>query len=279
MVPVHRYKEILMNLLKRDISPLVDEAWAEIDSRAEEILSANLTARKFLKVTGPKGWDYGAVPTGRLDLKDTGTPGEVHYGLYSFKPLLETRTNFDLDIWELDNIVRGAKDVDLDPLENAARKSALFEEHAVYRGLEQAGISGLSGGSSHEEVAFGRGNAEDLSSAVSRAVSVLKDASVPSSYMMIASPQIWQTVMAYTKGYPLRKHMEELLENGTLVYSPSAEGAYIVPVDSDDLELTIGQDFATGFERREAETVKLFITESFTFRILNPDVIVRLTEQ
>ena len=48
-----------------------------------------------------------------------------------------------LDILELDNVVRGARDLDLTNLEQAARKIALFEEKVVYHGMPEANIKGL----------------------------------------------------------------------------------------------------------------------------------------
>ena len=44
----------------------------------------------------------------------------------------------------MDNVVRGAKDVDLANLEDAARKIALFEEKVGYHGLPEANIRGLA---------------------------------------------------------------------------------------------------------------------------------------
>lgn len=57
------------------------------------------------------------------------TPGD--------NPLVETRIPFELDVVELNNVVRGAKDVDLGRLEAAAKKIALFEEKIVYHGLPE----------------------------------------------------------------------------------------------------------------------------------------------
>lgn len=122
-------------MLKRSLAPLSREVWEEIDSRAEEVLKTHLSARKVIKVNGPKGWDYNALPKGRLDSIQEGS-GEVCSGLYSVQPLLETRISFELNRWEMDNILRGAKDIDLEPLEEAAHKIAMFEENAVYNGYQ-----------------------------------------------------------------------------------------------------------------------------------------------
>jgi uncharacterized linocin/CFP29 family protein len=44
-----------------------------------------------------------------------------------------------------------------------------------------------------------------------------------------------------------------------------------------DLELILGQDFSIGYEHHDHQNVKLYITETFTFRILDPSVFVKLT--
>ena len=48
--------------------------------------------------------------------------------IYEVKPLIETRFSFQLNKWEMDNLGRRAKDIDLSPLEKAVKKSALFEK-------------------------------------------------------------------------------------------------------------------------------------------------------
>ncbi len=62
---------------------------------------------------------------------------------------------------------------------------------------------------------------------------------------------------------------------GKVLYSPVADGAFMIPYDHEDLELTIGQDFAIGYESHDSKTVTLFITESFTFRVLDGNIICK----
>ncbi len=117
-----------MDILKRSLAPITESAWPEIENRAKTILHANLSARKFVDVTGPYGWDFAAVPAGRLETSANQKNGNVRYGVHIVQPIVETRISFSLDIWELDNIVRGAKDVDFQPLDKAVKESALFED-------------------------------------------------------------------------------------------------------------------------------------------------------
>ena len=43
-----------------------------------------------------------------------------------------------------------------------------------------------------------------------------------------------------------------------------------------DFELTVGQDLSIGYLRHDAETVTLYLQESFTFRCLDPEAAVPL---
>lgn len=94
-----------MDILKRQMAPLSGDAWHEIEERASEALKTNLSARRVVKVNGPKGLNYTVIPEGRLTLLDN-KEGEVKTGLFQVKPLVETRINFELDRWEMDNIAR-----------------------------------------------------------------------------------------------------------------------------------------------------------------------------
>ena len=44
-----------------------------------------------------------------------------------------------------------------------------------------------------------------------------------------------------------------------------------------DLELILGQDLAIGYEAHTQNKVKLYFTESFTFRILEPAAVIHYT--
>ena len=53
-------------MLYREIAPVSSNAWNEMDERAEEVLKMVLSARKVVKVIGPKGLDYNVITEGRL---------------------------------------------------------------------------------------------------------------------------------------------------------------------------------------------------------------------
>lgn len=259
-----------MDMLKRNLAPITKEAWSEIDETAIDVLKANLSARKAVNLEGPKGWNYTVVPDGRLDLIED--KDEVKTGVYKSTPLVEARVSFTLNRWELDNIIRGAKDIELDSLEEAVEKIALFEENAIYNGYEKGHIKGLKASSENETLDFGS-DAKEILEMIAKGTIVLKDAFAEKPYNLIVGEEAWNRIHRESSNYPLIKQIEKLID-GKVLYSKVVDGAFLIPEDHEDLEMTLGQDFSIGYESHDEKTVRLFITESFTFRVLDPALIV-----
>lgn len=260
-----------MDILKREMAPLTQAAWDEIDSRAEEVLKSRLTARRVVKVLGPKGWDYTVVSEGRLtDI--TKVNEDVSTGVFKVQPLIEARVSFSLSRWEMDNITRGAKDIELGNLENAAKKIAEFEEKAIYNGFDAGQIKGLDCINANEKIPFGEEDSS-IMSAISKGLVTLKENFEEGPFVLIVGEVAYNRLNSSSKGYPLMKRIESLI-GGKILLATGLEGAFLIPYDNENFELTIGQDFAVGYESYDNENVNLFITESFTFRVLDENIII-----
>lgn len=258
-----------MDMFKRELAPLSAQAWSEIEARAKEVLLSRLTARKVVDVDGPKGIDFTVISEGRLTLVDD---GEVKAGTYTAKPLTEARIRFSLNKWELDNLARGAKDIDFDNLDTALEKLALFEENAVYNGYAKGGIKGLKESSAHKALTLGTEPNEILTS-IAEGVLLLKKGFIHGPYTLVVGKPTWLLLSRDSYGKSLLDRIEKML-GSKVVLANSLEGALLVPYDNENLELTIGQDFALGYETHDTKEVTLFATESFTFRVLEPKAIV-----
>ncbi|MEA4859678.1 MAG: family 1 encapsulin nanocompartment shell protein [Sphaerochaeta sp.] len=258
-----------MDMFKRELAPLSADAWAEIENRAKEVLLSRLTARKVVDVEGPKGLDFTVISEGRLTLVDD---GDVKAGTYNALPLTEARIRFSLNKWELDNLARGAKDIDFDTLDAALEKLALFEEQAIYNGYAKGKIKGLKESSAHKALTFGK-EANDILASLAEGLLLLKKSYIHGPYTLVVGKDIWMTLNQATLGMSLLERVEQML-GSKVVLATSVEGALLVPYNSENLELTIGQDFALGYESHDTKEVTLFATESFTFRVLEPKAIV-----
>jgi uncharacterized linocin/CFP29 family protein len=258
-----------MNVLKRELAPISSKAWAEIDGRAREILNYYLSARKFVNVQGPKGLDFTSVTEGRIQVHSDPI---LNYGIFKVKPLVEPRVSFILSRWELDNIERGAKDINFDALDEAVKKMALFEEKVIFQGLQEADISGIFDCSSHDVKVFGDSD-EDILASISHGIMELERSIAPKPYTLVVSEDYWCKLSVLGRRFPLIDQIKSLT-GGDVVVSRSIEGAVLLPFDNDNIEFSIGEDFSIGYQEHSESEVKLFITETFTFRILDESFIV-----
>ncbi len=262
-----------MDILRRSKAPISDQAWEEINDTAKEVLTADLAGRKFLDVEGPKGWSFAAQSTGRLHVP-ANQKGPVKYGTHQVLPLVEARVPFKLDIWELDNIVRGAEDIDLEAMEDAAREIARFEETAIYEGFKQANITGLKDSSDYDPIPFPEAT-EDVLDAVSLGVSKMKTAAIEGPYSLVLNTERWQKVNSFIRGYPLRRQLENLL-GGNIILAPHVKESFLVSERGGDFRLVLGQDISIGYESHNNKTVELYFTESFTFQVIDPAAVIVL---
>jgi len=96
-----------MNHLTRELAPITDQAWTQIDDEASRSLKHYLAARRLVDFTGPLGWGYSAVDTGRIDTLDGGPLGGVDAARRKVLTLVELRSPFTLDRAELAAADRG----------------------------------------------------------------------------------------------------------------------------------------------------------------------------
>jgi uncharacterized linocin/CFP29 family protein len=263
-----------MNILRRELAPISEAAWSEIDDQARRSLRTVLTVRQFADVRGPFGLDYVAVPKGRLTVAPESTDG-VEYGVNRAQPLLEVRVPFSLNIWELDNVERGARDIDLEPVDRAVWKLAQFEESSVYHGFSDGSLVGLRDAATQPSIAYDDDPEEFLRS-VARGITQLRTSMVQGPYALVVTEAVWNYINNCVQGRPLKHHLEYIL-GGPAIYSPFIDTPMLVSMRGGDLELTLGQDIAVGYKSHDSKQVELYLTESFTFQTLEPNVVVFFT--
>ena len=264
-----------MNILKKSIAPITDAAWKEITDEANRIFKIYLTAREFVDIEGPTGLEQGGISTGKLILPEKQSNEGINYGLREVVPFIEIRKPFELDIWELDNLSRGAKEINLDSLENAAKELAQFEDRAIYSGFEKGQIKGLEKSASHKAVALPDDPNEFLKSIGAEVVRMRKDG-IEGPYTLIINDKKWQGLINLTKGYPILKQLEKIIQ-GRIIISHSNVNSYLISEKGNNFELYLGQDISIGYNSHTSDKVQLYFTESFTFRVLTPEAIAIFT--
>ena len=268
-----------MNHLRRELAPISDSAWREIDAEATRALTTFLAARKLVDVTGPLGWEYAAVTRGTVTGLDSSPSAGVDACMRDVAPILELRSPFFLARSELDAIDRGSRSPDLTALVDAARRAALGEDGAVFNGFEPARIDGIGSGSPHDPVPLDD-DYEEFPRAVARAVATLRNAGVDGPYGIALGPRCYTGVIETTQkgGYPVLEQLR-LITGGPIAWAQALDGSVVMSLRGGDFELTLGEDFAIGFVTADAERVQLYLEESLAFRAHSPEAAVALTHQ
>jgi uncharacterized linocin/CFP29 family protein len=258
----------MSDLLKREHAPITPEAWKQIDDEARRVLKLHLAGRKLVDFSGPHGWTLGGVNTGRLDVIKKGPIAGVSHAVRNVQPLVEVRSPFTMKILELDYAARGALDLDLDPVIAVAERVARAEDTAIFHGLEEARITGIIPASPHTPIDVK--TSLEWPRAVAAAKEVLRVAGVNGPYALAVGTQAYAELTADSEdGYPLRRRIEENLAQGSLVWAPALRGgAVLMATRGGDYEVTVGQDLSIGYAVHDRENVELYLTESFTFRVL-----------
>jgi uncharacterized linocin/CFP29 family protein len=140
--------------LLRGRAPVTEAGWALLDSEARERLTPALAARRLVDFAGPHGWAHSATNLGRTqDLADSPEEG-VAARQRRVLGLVELRAPFTIPRTQLEDAERGAEDVELGSLDEAARRIARAENSAVFHGWS-AGIGGVIEASPHQEITLG----------------------------------------------------------------------------------------------------------------------------
>jgi uncharacterized linocin/CFP29 family protein len=266
---------VVTSLERRELAPLLPEAFELIDAEARRVLEQRLTARKLVDFRGPYGWQFAAVNTGRLRCFSNGPVAGVSVGQRIAVPLLELRTPIVLELDDLDAVARGADDLDLLPVVQAAERIAHVEDAAVFHGYPEGGVPGIVEKSPHDALTVPNLTAWPL--AVAQAKEVLRAAGVTGPYRLAAGLREYDELAAGADdGYPILKRIERQIIDGPVIWAPALQGAVLLSGRGGDYELTIGQDMSIGYTYHEKHAIELFLAESFAFRVLEPRAAVAL---
>lgn len=260
-----------MNLFKQQLAPIPAEAWDELNNRAALALESVLSARKVLSVQGPFGVDKQVVTTGRLVMNKAEANQPVKSGTYESKSLIETRNTFELSRWELDNILRGTRDIHLDPLDQAAKESALFEEKSLFHGHKEGKIDGLLKDATR--FATLPSDSAGILKTIAEGVLHLEKNLAVSPFDLVVSEKL-DLALNQIHGSKLLRELVEKVIGGQIVRSQVLEGALLLPSRHPDLELVIGQDYTLGYESHDAQTIRFFLMNSFTLNVHDRTLLV-----
>jgi uncharacterized linocin/CFP29 family protein len=266
-----------MNNLHRELAPVSDAAWAQIEEETSRTLKRYLAARRVVDVQGPAGTAVSSVGTGHL--RNIAAPRDgIVARQREVKALVELRAPFDLDRQTIDDVDRGANDSDWQPAKEGARLIAFAEDGAVFEGYAAAGIEGIRQGTSNPPMTL-PADVREYPEAIAQGLSQLRLVGVNGPYAVLLSSDAY-TALAETSdhGYPVLEHVKRLVDD-KIIWAPAIKGAFVLTTRGGDFDLRIGQDVSIGYLSHTDTKVRLYLQETFTFLLLTAEAAVALGPQ
>jgi len=264
-----------MNNLHRELAPLSDAAWAQIEEETSRTLKRYLAARRVVDLHGPTGVALSAVGTGHL--QNIAAPGEgILARQREVNALVELRAPFELDRQMIDDVERGANDSDWQPAKDAAKTIAFAEDGAIFDGYAAGGIQGIRQGTSNPIEPL-PGDVRNYPDAIAHALSQLRLVGVNGPYSVLLGADEYTAVAeARDYGYPVLEHLRRIVD-GEIIWAPAIAGAFVLTTRGGDFDLHVGQDFSIGYLNHTDTAVRLYLQESFTFLLLTTEAAVTLS--
>lgn len=263
-----------MNNLHRELAPISDEAWAEIEEEASRTLKRYLAARRVVDVHGPGGVALSAVGTGHLHTIKTPSDG-ILTRQRDVNALVELRVPFELKRDQIDDVERGAENSDWQPAKDAARLLAFAEDRAIFDGYAAGGIGGIREGTSNPVMTL-PADVRGYPDVFAQALTQLRQVGVNGPYSVLLSAD------AYTKlsetsdqGYPVMDHIKRMVD-GEIIWAPAIAGAFVLTTRGGDFGFHIGQDISIGYWSHTDTAVRLYLQETFTFFLLTTEASVAI---
>jgi uncharacterized linocin/CFP29 family protein len=266
-----------MNNLHRALAPISAAAWADLEDEAKRTFTRHVAARRVVDVLGPSGASLSAVGTGHLTELAPPATG-VRARSRVVQPLVELRVPFTVERQAVDDVERGSKDADWQPVKDAAKQLAFAEDRAIVDGYAAAGIAGLRKAGSNPAVTLPT-EVRELPNVVATALTALRLAGVDGPYSLLLSADLY-TAVAETSdhGYPIREHLSRMIQDGEIIWAPAIDGAYLLSTRGGDYELHLGQDVSIGYLSHDSEHIELYFQESFTFLVQTAEAGVALSQ-
>jgi uncharacterized linocin/CFP29 family protein len=263
-----------MNNLHRELAPISDAAWAEIEEETTRTFKRYLAGRRVVDVPAAGGVSLPAVATGHL-LSIAAPEENTIAWQREVKALVELRVPFELTRAAIDDVERGSEDSDWQPAKDAAKKIAFAEDRAIFNGYGAANIQGIREGTSNPIMTL-PADVRNYPDAIAQALSQLRLVGVNGPYSVLLGAKAY-TELAETRdhGYPVLEHVKRIVD-GDLIWAPAIEGAYVLTTRGGDFELNIGQDVSIGYLSHTDAVVRLYLQETFTFRVLTSEASVVL---
>jgi len=263
-----------MNNLHRELAPISDAAWAQIEEETSRTFKRHIAGRRVVDLHGPAGTILSAVGTGHLATIAAPADG-ILARQREIRALVELRVPFKLEREAVDDVERGANDSDWQPAKDAARKLAYAEDGAIFEGYSAAGIAGIRQTASNPSMPP-PASVQEYPNTIANALTTLRLAGVNGPYAVLLDADLYTALAESSdEGYPVIDHVKRLVDD-KIIWAPAIHGGFVLTTRGGDFDLHVGQDVSIGYLSHTDDAVSLYLQESFTFQLLTAEAAVAL---
>jgi len=265
-----------MNNLHRDLAPVSDAAWGEIEEEVVRTFRRHLAGRRVVDVINPEGgYRRSAIGTGHLRQLESPQSGVIARQRV-VQPVVELRVPFVLSREAIDDVERGSDDSDWQPAKDAAQQMAYAEDRCIFDGYAAAAIEGMRQGTSNPRVKL-PSDVTAYPDAFAQALTQLKLEGVQGPYAIVLGAAAYTALQETSDaGYPVLKHVDSLVGNDNIIWAPAINGALVLSLRGGDFHLYLGRDLSIGYSNHDADSVSLYLEQTLTFRLLTAEAVVTL---
>lgn len=260
----------MASYLGRDMAPLSEEQWKQLEEVVVSTAKELLVGRRVLPLFGPLGAGVAAVPT--LQVTAEG-PKSV------LVELCENGEDFAIDWRQLEQ-AKALGAMDWTAAAIAAAKCAAREDQAIFQGCEECGMPGLLTVPGRIEIKGGDwSDGEALFADVVAATTKLAEAGMPGPYALVASPQTLALTHRWTpQGADLEDMIEELATAGLYSSRHVPEKTLLVmQAGAHVADLAVGVDLTVAYVGNDGMTHLFRVLETGALRIKQPSGICVVT--
>ena len=264
-----------MKFLNRETSPIAVAVWSQIDNVFTPLLSQRLKLRTLVGFT-PVPFETDAIATGNLNILSS----SEHLTLSVREPIrmIEVRYDFDMPKSVVEDFKRDKSDFDNTVFKHVANRFSAVENSLILEGVKEAQIEGILKNIPRKPIHAK--STKGLIDAVASMIAAFGAEFVEGPYKLVLSTATLIKMVGESEGgVSIKSRLEILLGANFFVVCENIGDDKILALSQrgGDFALYNGLDVSIGYAEEKTDSYALFMSESCTFRIINPEAALLIT--
>ena len=276
-----------MNFLEHEESPLTQDEWARLNETVVQVARRTLVGRRFIDIYGPLGAGVQTIPhdefagseLGAVDIVGEEETATVFAERRRFLTIPIIYKDFLLHWRDIQASRAHNMPLDVSAAAGAASFLAQKEDELIFYGDEKLGLDGLFTVEGRAQVKLGDwGKPGQAYENIVQATEKLLANGHYGPYAVVTSPPLYASMhRVYERTGVLEiENVRKLASEGVYQSNVVKEGAVVVSVGRENLDLAVSLDMVVAYLGAEHMNHPFRVLECLALRIKHPDAICTL---